>query len=70
MQGDRGFTSAWFTFEQKHMATGQSAGQDVIQTFDAGGGFCTEQLVRCRQKMPSQDQGKRGSRPEAPEWTA
>jgi hypothetical protein len=52
VQGNGGFAGAGFAFQQKHVAARESAGEDVIQTFDTGGGFFTDQLVGCRQKCP------------------
>ncbi|MCY1453812.1 hypothetical protein D9M71_708280 [compost metagenome] len=55
VQGDRGFAGTGFTLKQKHMAAGQAAIEDVIKTIDPCGGFYADQLVGCRQKMPSHD---------------
>ena len=39
MQGDGGFAGPWLAFEQKQVAAGQTAGKNVIKTFDASGRF-------------------------------
>ena len=53
MQGDGGFTSAGFTFQQEQMATREPTAKNVVKTFDADGRLFTEQLVGCRQELPS-----------------
>ena len=53
LQSDGGFAGTGFTLQQKYMTTGQAPGEDVIETLDTGGSFGIDQLVRCRQKMPS-----------------
>ncbi|MNI57000.1 hypothetical protein D3C73_1120330 [compost metagenome] len=55
VQGDRGLAGTGFSLKQKHVAAGQSAIEDVIETINPCGGFYADQLVGCRQKMPSHD---------------
>ncbi|GLH19527.1 hypothetical protein BR1R3_22700 [Pseudomonas atacamensis] len=45
MQSHGGFAGSGFPLEQKHMAARQATGKDVIQTYNADGGLCTDQLV-------------------------
>ncbi|MCY1178844.1 hypothetical protein D9M73_192160 [compost metagenome] len=45
VQRHGGLAGARLAFEQKHMSAGQSAIEDIVQTFDTGGGLVSVQIV-------------------------